>query len=482
VSATDDRPRDAPSPQSPAGESPAAAPGGAAGGEPQWDAHGRRTDGRWLSYADYVNVRSILEAQRLPEEVPKGRTRDEWPTRPTVAGDAGERPWRPGDRWPAGWPRDEHLFLVTHQAFELWFKQILHDLDDTLDEARAIGKAHGVGMPRADETPGGEYPTLTSGSLRLFPATAAAAEALGPDEKSWLLEMAVPGFARRPSRAWSLAWIEPSRLRAWAAKLSRSALALTHAMGAFEVLATMPPEAFLEFRSRLVPASGFGSLQFREIEIVSGLGSARAAMAAPPAGTRVAGMSTMTEPSAKTPREAAELALARHLPRDDWARLDRRLGQESLRDLLAALLDAPEICGKDDAEFRARIDEVASSNVAALHADYVRESMHPQGDLKSRMSTRWQEIGRLLARPENVGLCWLHRRADRGPGFVAFLDAAFQWDQAISRWRREHVAFVERMIGARPGTGGGGVEYLRKTLELPRAFPWLWDFRTILMG
>ena len=44
------------------------------------------------------------------------------------------------------------------------------------------------------------------------------------------------------------------------------------------------------------------------------------------------------------------------------------------------------------------------------------------------------------------------------------------------------VAFVERMIGARPGTGGGGVEYLRKTLDLPRAFPWLWDFRTILMA
>ena len=31
-------------------------------------------------------------------------------------------------------------------------------------------------------------------------------------------------------------------------------------------------------------------------------------------------------------------------------------------------------------------------------------------------------------------------------------------------------------------TGGGGVDYLRKTLEMPKAFPWLWDFRTILMA
>ena len=61
-------------------------------------------------------------------------------------------------------------------------------------------------------------------------------------------------------------------------------------------------------------------------------------------------------------------------------------------------------------------------------------------------------------------------------------EAAFAWDQALERWRTVHVAFVERMIGARPGTGGGGVEYLRKTLDLPRAFPWLWDFRTILMA
>ena len=65
---------------------------------------------------------------------------------------------------------------------------------------------------------------------------------------------------------------------------------------------------------------------------------------------------------------------------------------------------------------------------------------------------------------------------------MSFLDACFEWDQEIARWRHEHVTFVERMIGARPGTGGGGVEYLRRTLDLPRAFPWLRDFRTVLMA
>jgi tryptophan 2,3-dioxygenase len=146
------------------------------------------------------------------------------------------------------------------------------------------------------------------------------------------------------------------------------------------------------------------------------------------------------------------------------------------------LLDSTEMAGADDAALRERIDEVAAANVAALHLDYRREAMHPQGELGSRMSERWQEIGRLMALPEHVSLCWLYRHPGEEALFVAFLDALFEWDAALTRWRHLHVAMVEKMIGARPGTGGGGVEYLRRTLRMPRAFPALWDFRTILMA
>src|ERR1700724_2696286 len=38
-----------------------------------------------------------------------------------------------------------------------------------------------------------------------------------------------------------------------------------------EVLETMSPQDFLAFRSKLAPASGFQSVQFREIEFLSGL-------------------------------------------------------------------------------------------------------------------------------------------------------------------------------------------------------------------
>jgi len=42
-------------------------------------------------------------------------------------------------------------------------------------------------------------------------------------------------------------------------------------VGQLEVLETMSPQDFLAFRSQLAPASGFQSVQFREIEFLSGL-------------------------------------------------------------------------------------------------------------------------------------------------------------------------------------------------------------------
>jgi tryptophan 2,3-dioxygenase len=46
---------------------------------------------------------------------------------------------RPVSRMADGRPaHDEHLFIVTHQAFELWFAQMLHDLDAVLED---LGRA-----------------------------------------------------------------------------------------------------------------------------------------------------------------------------------------------------------------------------------------------------------------------------------------------------------------------------------------------------
>jgi len=94
---------------------------------------------------------------------------------------------------------DELLFIVVHQAYELWFKQLLFELTSIRD--------------------------------RLFALDAERARH------------------------------ELTRVQAIERVL------IEH----IEVLQTMTPQDFLEFREHLAPASGFQSAQFREIEFVSGL-------------------------------------------------------------------------------------------------------------------------------------------------------------------------------------------------------------------
>jgi tryptophan 2,3-dioxygenase/ribonuclease HI len=102
-----------------------------------------------------------------------------------------QRPITPG-------AHDELLFIVVHQAYELWFKLILHELTTARDEL-------------ADGRPQAAAPRL-----------------------------------RRVVGVWRVL------------------------LAQLEVLETMGPEGFLEFRDPLAPASGFQSRQFREIEWLSG--------------------------------------------------------------------------------------------------------------------------------------------------------------------------------------------------------------------
>jgi tryptophan 2,3-dioxygenase len=92
-----------------------------------------------------------------------------------------------------------------------------------------------------------------------------------------------------------------------------------------DVLETMTPQDFLEFRERLAPASGFQSVQFRELEFLSG---------------------------AKDP---GFLQRFRGLTDTERARLERRLDEPTLWDAyLAVLADAGLATGTED-EVRASL-------------------------------------------------------------------------------------------------------------------------------
>src|SRR4026207_2043097 len=94
---------------------------------------------------------------------------------------------------------DELLFITVHQAYELWFKQILHELDAAIQ---------------------------------------------------FLEEDRLPAATRAISRV---------------VDIEKLLLQQIH------ILESMTPISFLAFRDQLNPASGFQSMQFREIEFSSGL-------------------------------------------------------------------------------------------------------------------------------------------------------------------------------------------------------------------
>ena len=71
-------------------------------------------------------------------------------------------------------------------------------------------------------------------------------------------------------------------------------------------------------------------------------------------------------------------------------------------------------------------------------------------------------------------------KTENNPEIYILQDLLVEHDKNISLWRYHHVLMVERMLGAKRGTGGSeGVGYLKTTLS-KRFYPEIWEARTHL--
>ncbi|HEV3468417.1 MAG TPA: tryptophan 2,3-dioxygenase family protein [Pyrinomonadaceae bacterium] len=236
---------------------------------------------------------------------------------------------------------DELLFITIHQAYELWFKQILHELD-------------------------------------------AAACAMREDRAA-----------------------AATRALVRAAEIEKLLVTQIH------IIETMAPISFLGFRDRLNPASGFQSMQFREIEFVSGL------------------------------KDAGVLRAFRD---DEFAsaRLRARYDAPTLGEAFYALLS------------RRGLDAPPDDPALAEEERRRRYGLRTRAALEviTHFETRYEEF--------------------------QLAEALIAHDEHFSLWRFHHVKMVERMLGAKRGTGGSeGVGYLKTTLD-KKFFPELWEARTHL--
>lgn len=243
---------------------------------------GRVSDGE-LSYGGYLRVPELLSLQSLLSDPPA---------------------------------HDELLFIVVHQAYELWFKELIFELETVRDLMFERN------LPRA----------------RHLMARVHAIERLMREQ--------------------------------------------------IEVLETMDPQDFLEFRSNLEPASGFQSVQFREIEALSGL---------------------------KEPR-FARLAETE----EERARLERRLGEPTLWDAFCDLLEASGLPmpADDEDTRRTSLLKLARDRDAFPHLWYLAEDLLVHDELFALWRQRHilmvaRQIGTKTGTGGSSGVSYLRTTLDK---------------------------------------------------------------------
>ena len=295
---------------------------------------------------------------------------------------------------------DEMLFIIVHQTYELWFKQILWELDAVL------------------------------ATFRSSPV---------PEEK---LGQAVLRLGRI---------VEIQRVL----------------IQQVDVLETMTPLDFLDFRDDLMPASGLQSAQFRLIE--NKLGMRR--------GDRL---------------QLHGAPYTSRLSEADAARVEASEKEPSLFDLIEGWLERTPFLHFGDFDFWREYRRAVEAMLAARprldpeqpHADGRREShaagrRRGDGDAGSRTCSKRRPAsprrrpGRHFSRRALQAALLINLYRDEPILHLPFRLLALLADieRNFTTWRQRHAQMAMRMIGTRIGTGGtSGHEYLDRAAERHRVF------------
>jgi tryptophan 2,3-dioxygenase len=92
----------------------------------------------------------------------------------------------------------------------------------------------------------------------------------------------------------------------------------------------------------------------------------------------------------------------------------------------------------------------------------------------------WDAFCALRHRRGNPDLAVMYKDVASDDDLLRLAEALLDHDEGLGLWRARHVPMVERIIGAKPGTGGSaGVSYLKSTVDR-RCYPELWELRGLL--
>jgi tryptophan 2,3-dioxygenase len=271
---------------------------------------------------------------------------------------------------------DEMLFIIIHQAYELWFKQLHHEVDSVA-----------VIMKK---------PALNDNS---------------------------------------------PELQTVVHRLNRVAVILRVLVHQVDILETMTPMDFLDFRDMLRPASGFQSWQFKQLEAKLGLQFQH--------------------------RQGQEYYISK-LREEHIDIIKKAESGKSLLKLLNAWLErmplVPSLDSKEGKEsfwndyrnrYQDSLDEVEKNNLSLFDEIFFEKTNGQQTQSNGQHS--------LSAKACRVALfIMLYRGYPLLQLPFQLLNALLEIDEQLSSWRYRHMNMVHRMIGTRIGTGGSsGKDYLK---------------------
>jgi tryptophan 2,3-dioxygenase len=320
---------------------------------------------------------------------------------------------------------EEHLFVITHQVFELWFKQILHDLTKARD-------------------------LMTS---ETFTPTALLAEC---DQCSI------------------------------AKLLQRAAATMRLAANSYDLLDRMNPADFLQFRDILGGSSGFQSFQLREIEILLGIkdeervlceGQSYKTAFLNPEAVEL-GLQERLEKRRRelSLKDALFYTLKTQFPIEIQSHLDQ---------FHSAYLVQHSTELMQRVEFRR--SEITSIRQSFPHQTTAIESMEhslKQHELQAQQSIN--ETKQFLSDPEfgtpRLQMLWLlmYPNTVLSCRLSQILDSLTDFERSVIQWRQRHARTVEYFIGRRRGTGHTtGVDYIEQTGQQYRVFSDIWKLKTM---
>lgn len=307
---------------------------------------------------------------------------------------------------------DETLFIIVHQAYELWFKQIIHELQSV---KAVFAKTH-----------------LASVDLSLV-----------------------------------------------VHRLKRIVAVQTLLNQQVEVLETMTPQDFLSFRDYLVPASGFQSIQFKQIEIGLGL-------------------------KQQFRIDFDQASFLKRLSPDDQQLLLQAEREPSLFEMVDAWLSrmpfleqgefrfwqwyqqSAEQMLDNDQQMLLAIEQLSDEEKQLQLNEIARNRAKYQALVDQQVYGEYQQQGQFRLSFKAMQAAVFISLYQEQPIFnlpFQLLTCLTEIDEKLTVWRYKHAMMVQRMLGTRMGTGGSsGHDYLKKTTENNRIFIDLFHMATFLLA